>query len=59
MVDNSRTAKIFARTQDKIDQQIPSDAPGWIVARYEALVSTCTPPTGSASAGTSTTTGTN
>ncbi|GKY89029.1 CvpA family protein [Sinisalibacter aestuarii] len=42
MVDNSRTAKIFARTSGKIDEQIPDDAPGWIVERYEALVSSCT-----------------
>ena len=41
MVDDSRTAKIFARTQDSIDQKIPSDAPGWIVARYEQLVGDC------------------
>jgi membrane protein required for colicin V production len=42
MVDNSRAAKIFARTSDKIDEQIPDDAPGWIVQRYEDLVSSCT-----------------
>ena len=41
-VDNSRTAKIFARTSGKIDEQIPEDAPGWIVERYETLVSSCT-----------------
>ncbi|WP_424942871.1 CvpA family protein [Aliiroseovarius crassostreae] len=44
MVDDSRTAKIFARTQDKINEQIPEDAPGWIVERYEALVGSCTAP---------------
>lgn len=42
MVDESRTAKIFARTSDKIDETIPEDAPGWIVERYETLVSSCT-----------------
>lgn len=41
MVDNSRTAAIFARTQASIDEQIPTDAPGWIVARYEQLVGDC------------------
>ncbi|HHS94580.1 MAG TPA: CvpA family protein [Rhodobacterales bacterium] len=41
MIDNSRTAKIFARTQDRINDQIPDDAPGWIVTRYTALVSSC------------------
>ncbi|SES16276.1 membrane protein required for colicin V production [Tranquillimonas rosea] len=40
-VDNSRTATIFARSQDTIDEQIPEDAPGWIVRRYEQLVSSC------------------
>ncbi|MCK0143371.1 CvpA family protein [Aliiroseovarius sp. F20344] len=41
MVDDSRTAKIFARTQDSINEQIPEDAPGWIVEKYEELVGTC------------------
>ncbi|MGH1369300.1 MAG: CvpA family protein [Maritimibacter sp.] len=42
IVDNSQTANIFARTAQNIDEQIPEDAPGWIVGRYEELVSTCT-----------------
>jgi membrane protein required for colicin V production len=41
-VDNSRTAAIFARAQSDIDEQMPEDAPGWIVTRYEELVSSCT-----------------
>ncbi len=41
MVDNSRTARVFARLSGQIDEQIPTDAPGWILSRYEALVSTC------------------
>ncbi len=41
MVDDSRTAKIFARTRTSIDEQIPEDAPGWIVQRYEQLVGDC------------------
>lgn len=41
MVDNSRTAKIFVQMQDKINATIPSDAPGWVVNRYEQLVSNC------------------
>lgn len=44
MVDNSRSAKVFASFQTNIDDTIPSDAPGWIVARYETLTSTCTAP---------------
>jgi membrane protein required for colicin V production len=42
MIDNSRSAKVFASFQTNIDQSIPSDAPGWIVARYEELTSVCT-----------------
>ncbi len=42
MIDDSRTAKIFARTQTAINDQIPEDAPGWITARYTDLVSVCT-----------------
>ncbi|PID37144.1 MAG: colicin V production CvpA [Rhodobacterales bacterium] len=42
MVDNSRTAKVFARSQGRLDENIPTDAPGWIVERYETLVSSCT-----------------
>ncbi len=41
MIDNSRTAKIFARTQERINESIPENAPGWIVDRYTALVSSC------------------
>ena len=46
MVDNSRSAKVFARMSGQMDETMPSDAPGWIVARYEALVATCTAPQG-------------
>lgn len=41
MVEQSRTAAIFARSQRNIDAAVPEDAPGWIVARYEELVSAC------------------
>lgn len=41
MIDDSRTAKIFMRTQASIDEQIPEDAPSWIVERYEQLVGDC------------------
>lgn len=44
MVDNSRSAKVFASFQTNIDETIPSDAPGWIVARYEALTGSCGTP---------------
>jgi len=41
MVDDSRTNKIFARAQESLNDSIPEDAPGWIVARYEELVGSC------------------
>nr|WP_319250412.1 CvpA family protein [uncultured Celeribacter sp.] len=42
VLENSRTAKVFARSADKLDDSLPDDAPGWITARYEALVNSCT-----------------
>jgi membrane protein required for colicin V production len=42
MVDESRSAKVFAQFQQKIDENIPQDAPGWIVQRYNELTSVCT-----------------
>ena len=44
MVDNSRTAKVIATFQTRIDENIPTDAPNWIVDRYEQLVSVCGTP---------------
>ena len=44
LVDNSRSAKVFASFQSNIDQTIPEDAPGWIVARYEELTRVCAAP---------------
>ncbi|HHI69555.1 MAG TPA: CvpA family protein [Rhodobacteraceae bacterium] len=44
MIDDSRTARIFAKMQDSINDNIPEDAPGWIVARYEQLVGECGKP---------------
>jgi membrane protein required for colicin V production len=44
IVDNSRSAKVFASFQTDIDRSIPEDAPGWIVARYEQLVGSCGAP---------------
>lgn len=40
-IDNSRTAKVFANFQASIDSAIPTDAPGWIVARYNDLTNVC------------------
>lgn len=44
MIDDSRTARIFARMQDDINDAIPEDAPGWIVSRYEQLIGDCVVP---------------
>jgi membrane protein required for colicin V production len=41
MVSESRSAKIFGQMQDQVEAQIPSDAPGWILSRYEQLTATC------------------
>lgn len=41
MVDNSRSAKVFASFQGSLNETIPEDAPGWIVGRYETLVASC------------------
>ncbi|MFZ1469549.1 MAG: CvpA family protein [Paracoccaceae bacterium] len=43
MVDNSRTAKVFANFQGSIDASLPTDAPGWMEARYNDLTAVCTP----------------
>ena len=41
VVENSRTANVFARSEATIDDSLPEDAPGWIVRRYESLVAVC------------------
>jgi membrane protein required for colicin V production len=41
VVDNSRSASVFGKFQQSIAQQMPADAPGWIVQRYEELVGSC------------------
>jgi len=43
MIDDSRTAKVFANFQAAIDGAIPTDAPGWIEARFTDLTRVCTP----------------
>ena len=43
MVENSRSAQVFERMRGQMDQQIPQDAPGWVVSRYEQLVRSCGP----------------
>jgi membrane protein required for colicin V production len=48
MIDASRSAKIFASFQGDINQAVPSDAPNWIVSRYNELTATCAKPGGHA-----------
>lgn len=43
-VEDSRSAVIFSRAKTGIENQIPEDAPGWILTRYEALVGECDAP---------------
>jgi membrane protein required for colicin V production len=45
IVDNSRSATVFSRLSGQMDDTMPADAPGWIVARYEDLVAKCAPAT--------------
>lgn len=42
MVDNSRSAKVFASFQQSLEQAVPEDAPGWVVGKFNALVGDCT-----------------
>lgn len=59
VVDNSRSALVFASVEANLNAQVPADAPGWIVARYNELVGDCGAPTGSTTGSTTgTTTGT-
>ncbi len=44
MIDDSRTARVFAQMQDKLNDSIPEDAPGWLVSRYEQLIGDCNKP---------------
>lgn len=41
MVDNSRSAQVFTRLSDQIEEQNPEEALGWVTRQYESLVSSC------------------
>ncbi len=45
VIDDSRTAKVFAQVSASVDEQIPDEAPSWLVQRYEDLVGACDAPT--------------
>lgn len=44
MVHESRSAQIFASFQTSLESSVPTDAPSWIVARYNELTATCAIP---------------
>ncbi|MBY6090106.1 CvpA family protein [Pseudooceanicola sp. 502str34] len=44
MVDNSRSAQVFARLTGKIENEDPERALGWITQQYEQLVGFCEAP---------------
>ena len=44
IVADSRSAQVFAQMQARVEAQIPTDAPGWILSRYEQLTATCIAP---------------
>ena len=41
MVDDSRSAAVFSKLTDRIENAEPEQALGWITGQYEALISTC------------------
>ncbi|MES0824183.1 CvpA family protein [Ruegeria sp. SCP11] len=47
MVDESRSAKVFEQFSDKIEEQNPEQALGWVTQQYEELVASCTEGSGS------------
>lgn len=51
MVEDSRSAQIFAGLSSSLEDQMPEDATGWIVSRYENLVGDCGPGQGDGAAG--------
>ncbi|MDF1715562.1 MAG: CvpA family protein [Antarcticimicrobium sp.] len=44
MVDESRSAKVFSRMTDTIEERDPEQALGWITRQYEGLVGSCGAP---------------
>ncbi|MBZ8119312.1 CvpA family protein [Roseovarius sp. LXJ103] len=44
MIDDSRSARVFAQMTGQIENSNPEQALGWITAQYEALVGACGTP---------------
>ncbi|MCB1368767.1 MAG: CvpA family protein, partial [Rhodobacteraceae bacterium] len=45
MIEKSRSSAVFDQARDVIEKQIPTEAPEWIVKRYEELTGKCAPGT--------------
>lgn len=43
MIDDSRSAKVYASFQDSITASVPDDVPNWIIGRYNDLTKVCLP----------------
>lgn len=50
VVDKSQSARIFGSLETRLNEQVPQDAPGWILGRYQELVGDCGAPTETAPA---------
>jgi len=44
MIDDSRSARVFARLTEQVENQNPEAALGWITRQYEELVGACDQP---------------
>jgi membrane protein required for colicin V production len=44
MIDESRTQMVYASVQARINEQIPTSAPDWVMERYNTLTSVCEVP---------------
>ncbi len=43
MVDEIRSAKVYASFQDQITASVPENVPSWIIGRYNDLTKICVP----------------
>lgn len=41
MVAKSRSFTVFLRSEETLNRSLPTDVPGWILARYDELVGVC------------------
>lgn len=41
IVENSRSAAVFSQLSGNLNDAVPTDAPNWLVARYEQLTAGC------------------